>query len=99
MAFAFDPDYACRKDTRQFVSGGRAGKLILNSKGFLGFGSRGLLIFLIIENIILVLIIFFFFFFFLETVLHSGEGPIFAISWKGTLIAWANNRGFSEESY
>ena len=37
---AFDPDFA-RKDTRQFVSGGRAGKLILNSKGFLGFGSKG----------------------------------------------------------
>ena len=41
---AFDPEYA-RKDTRQFVSGGRAGKLILNSKGFFGFGSRGFFFF------------------------------------------------------
>lgn len=26
-----------------------------------------------------------------ETVLHSGEGPIWAIEWRGNLIAWAND--------
>jgi hypothetical protein len=28
-----------------------------------------------------------------DNVIHSGEGPIYAISWKGNLIAWANNLG------
>ena len=28
-----------------------------------------------------------------ETTLHSGEGPIYAISWKGPYIAWANDTG------
>lgn len=27
-----------------------------------------------------------------ETVLHSGEGPIWTVEWKGSLIAWANDR-------
>ena len=26
-----------------------------------------------------------------ETTIHSGEGPIYAISWKGPNIAWAND--------
>ena len=25
--------------------------------------------------------------------LHSGEGPIYSIKWRGDLIAWANNQG------
>lgn len=28
-----------------------------------------------------------------EQVVHSGEGPIWAIAWQGTLIAWANDLG------
>lgn len=28
-----------------------------------------------------------------ETVIHSGEGPIWAVSWRKSLIAWANDRG------
>jgi len=28
-----------------------------------------------------------------EQVLHSGEGPIWAIEWRGDLIAWANDAG------
>ncbi|KAJ7087362.1 hypothetical protein B0H15DRAFT_843711 [Mycena belliarum] len=28
-----------------------------------------------------------------ETVLHQGEGPIWQIRWRGTLIAWANDFG------
>lgn len=28
-----------------------------------------------------------------EKILHSGEGPIWAISWRGNLIAWANDLG------
>ncbi|KAL1412380.1 Vacuolar protein sorting-associated protein 41 [Vanrija albida] len=28
-----------------------------------------------------------------EQVLHSGEGPIWAIEWRGDLIAWANDLG------
>ena len=26
-----------------------------------------------------------------EQVLHSGEGPIWAVEWRGTYIAWAND--------
>lgn len=26
-----------------------------------------------------------------ETVLHSGEGPIWQVRWRGRLIAWAND--------
>jgi vacuolar protein sorting-associated protein 41 len=26
-----------------------------------------------------------------ETTLHSGEGPIWQIRWRGNLIAWAND--------
>jgi hypothetical protein len=26
-----------------------------------------------------------------EVVLHEGEGPIWSIEWRGTLIAWAND--------
>lgn len=26
-----------------------------------------------------------------ETTLHNGEGPIWLIRWRGTLIAWAND--------
>ncbi|KAF8309561.1 vacuolar protein sorting-associated protein 41 [Clavulina sp. PMI_390] len=28
-----------------------------------------------------------------ETSIHSGEGPIWRTSWRGTLIAWANDTG------
>lgn len=27
-----------------------------------------------------------------EKILHSGEGPIWAIEWRGNLIAWANDQ-------
>lgn len=26
-----------------------------------------------------------------EQVIHSGEGPIWAIEWRGNLVAWAND--------
>lgn len=26
-----------------------------------------------------------------ETLLHSGEGPIWQVRWRGRLIAWAND--------
>ncbi|KAF9282310.1 Vacuolar protein sorting-associated protein 41 [Mortierella alpina] len=64
-AVALEPHYA-RSNARQFVSGGMAGQLILNEKGWLG--NR-------------------------DTVLHSGEGPIYAIKWCGNLIAWSNDLG------
>ncbi|KAF5322517.1 hypothetical protein D9619_000186 [Psilocybe cf. subviscida] len=28
-----------------------------------------------------------------ETTIHSGEGPIWQVRWRGTLIAWANDNG------
>lgn len=28
-----------------------------------------------------------------ENVIHSGEGPVRKVSWKGRLVAWANNKG------
>lgn len=64
-AVALEPHYA-RSNARQFVSGGMAGQLILNEKGW--FGNR-------------------------DVVLHSGEGPIYAIKWCGNLIAWSNDLG------
>ncbi|KAI8596985.1 hypothetical protein EDD21DRAFT_230782 [Dissophora ornata] len=64
-AVALEPHYA-RSTSRQFVSGGMAGQLVLNEKGW--FGNR-------------------------DIVLHSGEGPIYAIKWSGTFIAWSNDLG------
>ncbi|KAG0255570.1 Vacuolar protein sorting-associated protein 41 [Mortierella polycephala] len=64
-AVALEPHYA-RSNARQFVSGGMAGQLILNEKGW--FGNR-------------------------DVVLHSGEGPIYAIKWCGNFIAWSNDLG------
>ncbi|GAA5908809.1 Vps41p [Sporobolomyces salmoneus] len=62
---ALEPNFS-KRSTRQFVSGGMAGSLILSEKGWLGHK---------------------------ETVLYSGEGPIWATEWRGTLIAWASDAG------
>lgn len=64
-AVSLDPDFS-RKNTRQLVSGGLAGQLTLNEKGW--FGNK-------------------------DIVLHAGEGPIYAIKWAATFIAWANDSG------
>jgi hypothetical protein len=55
-----------RKGNRQFVSGGLAGQLLLNEKGW--FTNK-------------------------DKVVHSGEGPVYAIAWADSLIAWANDTG------
>lgn len=60
---ALEPNYG-KRSTRQLVSGGMAGSLVLHEKGWLGYK---------------------------EVVLHSGEGPIWAVVWSGTFIAWAND--------
>lgn len=60
---ALEPNFS-KRSTRQFVSGGMAGSLILSEKGWLGHK---------------------------ETVLYSGEGPIWTTEWRGTLIAWASD--------
>ena len=60
---ALEPAYS-KKSTRQFVSGGMAGNLILHEKGWLGNK---------------------------ELILHSGEGPIWAVKWMGSFIAWGND--------
>ncbi len=31
-----------------------------------------------------------------NTIIHSGEGPICAVAWRGSLIAWANSVGMCE---
>ncbi|CAG8470961.1 7415_t:CDS:10 [Dentiscutata heterogama] len=64
---ALDPDFS-KKDTQQFVSGGLAGQLILNEKGWFGQKQD-------------------------KVLQHSGEGPIYAARWRGTLIAYANDEG------
>ena len=28
-----------------------------------------------------------------DTILHAGEGPVQAVQWAGSLVAWANNVG------
>jgi hypothetical protein len=60
---SLEPNFG-KRSTRQFVSGGLAGNLVLHEKGWLGHK---------------------------EVILHSGEGPIWAVEWRGTLIAWAND--------
>ncbi|GAA5979343.1 hypothetical protein JCM10908_002888 [Rhodotorula pacifica] len=62
---ALDPNYS-KRNTRQFVSGGMAGSLVLSEKGWLGQK---------------------------DVTLYSGEGPIWAAEWRGTLIAWASDAG------
>ncbi|GAA5924717.1 Vps41p [Sporobolomyces koalae] len=62
---ALEPNFS-KRSTRQFVSGGMAGSLILSEKGWLGHK---------------------------EAVVYSGEGPIWAAEWRGTLIAWASDAG------
>ena len=34
-----------------------------------------------------------------EQVLHTGEGPIWAIEWRRTLIAWANDLASSQAPF
>jgi len=70
-----DPDYA-KSSSRRVVSGGMAGQLVLSEKGISSF-----LFFINISG----------WFGNSETTLHSGEGPIYAISWRGPYIAWAND--------
>lgn len=60
---ALEPRFG-KRNTRQFVSGGMAGQLVLHEKGWLGQK---------------------------DIVIHSGEGPIWTVKWRGTLIAWAND--------
>eukprot|EP01104_Vermistella_antarctica_P020689 TRINITY_DN896_c0_g1_i3.p1 TRINITY_DN896_c0_g1~~TRINITY_DN896_c0_g1_i3.p1 ORF type:complete len:938 (+),score=181.35 TRINITY_DN896_c0_g1_i3:205-3018(+) len=67
LSCALDPEYS-RRDTRRFTCGGRTGQLVLNTKGFMGFGAK-------------------------NVVLHSGEGPIYAVKWRSNFIAWANDLG------
>ncbi|KAL8279333.1 hypothetical protein RQP46_008370 [Phenoliferia psychrophenolica] len=62
---ALEPNFG-KRSTRQFVSGGMAGTLVLHEKGWLGYK---------------------------EVTLHAGEGPIWAVEWRGTFIAWANDAG------
>ncbi|GAA6004052.1 Vps41p [Rhodotorula paludigena] len=62
---ALEPLYG-KRNTRQFVSGGMAGTLVLSEKGWLGQK---------------------------DVTLFSGEGPIWAVEWRGTFIAWASDAG------
>ncbi|KIP02254.1 hypothetical protein PHLGIDRAFT_130843 [Phlebiopsis gigantea 11061_1 CR5-6] len=62
---ALEPGFA-KRNTRSFVSGGKAGNLVLREKGWLGHK---------------------------DILLHSGEGPIWQVRWRGKLIAWANDLG------
>ena len=64
-----------KSSSRRVVSGGMAGNLVLSEKG-----SRNLQHELRAG-----------WFGSSETTLHSGEGPIYAISWRGPYIAWAND--------
>ncbi|BGP22319.1 vacuolar protein sorting VPS41 [Rhodotorula toruloides] len=62
---ALEPFFG-KRSTRQVVSGGMAGNLILSEKGWLGQK---------------------------DVTLYSGEGPIWAVEWRGTFIAWASDAG------
>lgn len=64
-----------KSSSRRVVSGGMAGQLILSEKGTQGIPLRFTIGWF--GNS--------------ETTLHSGEGPIYTISWRGPYIAWAND--------
>lgn len=64
-AVALDPDYG-KHSTKEVITGGMSGHLVLHEKGWLGQK---------------------------DVTLHAGEGPIWNISRRGSLIAWANDEG------
>lgn len=66
IGLALDPDYAGKKNSRQFCTGNKAGVVSLCGKGF--FGRQK------------------------ETLIHSGEGNIHTIRWRGNFIAWATDK-------
>jgi WD40 repeat protein len=80
-SIALEPSYS-KKASKAFCFGGKAGQLIISSKGNKSimkdyliskqkgwFGVRK------------------------DNVIHSGEGEIYTIKWRGSLIAWANPKG------
>ena len=93
-AIALDPGYS-RKTSKRYVAGGLAGQLCFNSKKWLGYRGQvrtSMSIVHLLESLVLVI----------ECcceficsilVLHSGEGPIHAVKWRTSLIAWANDAG------
>lgn len=66
IGLALDPEYAGKKNSRQFCTGNKAGVVSLCGKGF--FGRQK------------------------ETLIHSGEGNIHTIRWRGNFIAWATDK-------
>lgn len=66
IGLAIDPEYAGKKNSRQFCTGNKAGVVSLCGKGF--FGRQK------------------------ETMIHSGEGNIHTIRWRGNFIAWATDK-------
>lgn len=64
-----------KSSSKRVVSGGMAGQLILSEKGILSLAIE------VTTG----------WFGTSETTLHSGEGPIYTISWRGQYIAWAND--------
>lgn len=97
LSVALDPHYA-RSKKRSFACGGRAGSLVLNVKGTprpsraqcCRCGGA-----LVQDSCLLVCVCVCAAGFFRSSnnVIHAAEGPIYAIAWCGSLIAWANDIG------
>lgn len=99
---ALDPRYGQRK-TREFISGGVAGQLLLNSKvNIWVLWYRWSTIYITRQPCTLSI---------LrhdamlqgwlgnkDTVLHSGEGVVSIARWSGKFVAWANDRGVKVNS-
>ncbi|KAG8815210.1 Vacuolar protein sorting-associated protein 41 [Serendipita sp. 399] len=81
---ALEPNYA-NSPSKSYVSGGMAGELILTSKSHLSMGG--------LENVLGGLGLGGGGGMQTNKVLHSGEGPIWIVRWKGDVIAWANDFG------
>ncbi|PVF96534.1 hypothetical protein CPB86DRAFT_807670 [Serendipita vermifera] len=81
-SIALEPTYTTSQ-TKSYVCGGLAGELVLTSRSTLSLGG--------LESM----------FGFApigtgghaQKVLHSGEGPVWTVRWKGDIIAWANDTG------
>lgn len=87
-AVALEPDYA-KSTSKRFVSGGMAEQLILNEKGTAVSELHICLETCFVSDSIPFPCLGWFGN--RDVVLHSGEGPIYAIKWRGNLIAWSND--------
>lgn len=82
-------EFFFHRKSQRFASGGRAGQLLLNTKG----GKQAFCGRRVTSCCVGIASALAPWFGQKDTVVHSGEGPIYAIAWRSSLIAWANDVG------